>query len=89
MLPDEPMGWPQLQAMALRERNAERLNQILDRMNRLLDEMFPREQKQVPLRSERHVGESLGPRILPAHDYLSTMGSEPDKEKAAQGRERC
>lgn len=53
MLLDEPTGWRGLQAMALREQNPERLNQIIDRMNRLLDELFPREQKQAPrLRSE-------------------------------------
>jgi hypothetical protein len=38
VLPDEPKGWQSLQAMAQRERNPQRLTEIIDQMNRLLDE---------------------------------------------------
>jgi hypothetical protein len=38
MWPDEPEGWSQLQAMAQRERNPKRLIEIIDQMNRVLDE---------------------------------------------------
>lgn len=37
MWPDEPDGWSHLQAMAKRERDPQRLIDIIDRMNRLLD----------------------------------------------------
>jgi hypothetical protein len=35
-LPDEPKGWRKLQAMAQKERDPEKLAEILERMNRLL-----------------------------------------------------
>jgi hypothetical protein len=38
VLPDEPEGWQRLQTMAQRERNPQRLVEIIDQMNRLLDE---------------------------------------------------
>lgn len=38
MLLDEPKGWSYLQAMAQSERNPKRLMEIIDQMNRLLDE---------------------------------------------------
>jgi|HubBroStandDraft_6_1064221.scaffolds.fasta_scaffold196841_2 hypothetical protein len=38
MSTDEPAGWRQLQAMALRETDPKRLVEIIDEMNRLVDE---------------------------------------------------
>ena len=38
MFTDEPEGWRQLQAMALRETDPKRLVEIIDEMNRLVDE---------------------------------------------------
>jgi hypothetical protein len=38
MFTDEPEGWRQLQAMALRETDPMRLVEIIDEMNRLVDE---------------------------------------------------
>jgi hypothetical protein len=38
MFTDEPEGWRQLQAMALRETDPKRRVEIIDEMNRLVDE---------------------------------------------------
>jgi hypothetical protein len=38
MVSNEPVGWSYLQGMALRERDPKRLIEIIDQMNRLLDE---------------------------------------------------
>ena len=38
MLPNEPEGWSYLQGMAKRESDPNRLVEIIDQMNRLLDE---------------------------------------------------
>jgi len=52
MLPDEPAGWSHLQAMAKQERDPKRLMEIIDQMNRLLDEC--------ERRARRDAGEASG-----------------------------
>ncbi|MCU1302521.1 MAG: hypothetical protein JWQ87_2805 [Candidatus Sulfotelmatobacter sp.] len=37
MEPDEPKGWQQLQQMAQKEQDPQKLASIIDQMNRLLD----------------------------------------------------
>jgi hypothetical protein len=62
MLPDEPKGWSHLQAMAQRERNPKRLIEIIDQMNRILDEQ-ERKAKRRDAREDTGSSpvESLGP----------------------------
>ena len=62
MFTDEPEGWRQLQAMALRETDPKRLVEIIDEMNRLVDEHEGNtKQRESTKKSSDTLSESFGP----------------------------